>query len=373
MRGHCSDGPWLPREHATRPRFPTHDAETGSGPLPEDFAVGVRFLPEHTSLSCPDAPCPPHPNPLPQGEREEAQTDKPVRGRSSQEKKGLPPPPGPPFFPPPEGAEKTEDAQDGHRGLSFPPFPPVLPALTPPSCPDLAPPSCPDLAPLSCPDLAPLSCRRAPLSFPQVVSGNPVSFSSVPSFVWACMGKSRGFPIKNVGNDSEGIENVGNDGGGLKTSGMPWGIVWPRMERGRLRSSGGELQRWGSLPAGAHFIVMPRPLTPTLSRKGRGRAAEAQASKPVRGPLLPGEDAAPPTTWSPILPAAKRCRKDRESAGRSEGGAGRSEGCGKVRGVREGQRGSGRSEGVGKVRGGRGQSCSLSLRERGRGEGLSEM
>ena len=28
-----------------------------------------------------------------------------------------------------------------------------------------------------------------PLSFPQVVSGNPVSCSSVPSFVWACMGK----------------------------------------------------------------------------------------------------------------------------------------------------------------------------------------
>ena len=37
---------------------------------------------------------------------------------------------------------------------------------------------------------APLSCRRPPLSFPPVVSGNPVSFSSIPSFVWLCMGKA---------------------------------------------------------------------------------------------------------------------------------------------------------------------------------------
>ena len=52
--------------------------------------------------------------------------------------------------------------------------------------------------------------RRPPLSFPPVFSGNPESFSSVPSFVWPCMGK---------GMDSR-----------LKTSGMTWaGIVWPRM------------------------------------------------------------------------------------------------------------------------------------------------
>ena len=38
-----------------------------SGPLPENFNVVVRCLPDHTSLSCPDNP---HPRPLPQGERE---------------------------------------------------------------------------------------------------------------------------------------------------------------------------------------------------------------------------------------------------------------------------------------------------------------
>ena len=47
------------------------------------------------------------------------------------------------------------------------------------------------------------------LSFPQVVSGNPVSFSSVSSFVWPYLGRNPGFPIKNVGNDREG--DVGND------------------------------------------------------------------------------------------------------------------------------------------------------------------
>ena len=76
------------------------------------------------------APTPPHPGPLPQGEREEAQAGKPVRGLSSQEKKGRSPPPAPPVFPPPTGAEKTEESQGGHRGLSCPPallsFPPVV-------------------------------------------------------------------------------------------------------------------------------------------------------------------------------------------------------------------------------------------------------
>ena len=55
----------------------------------------------------------------------------------------------------------------------------------------------PTLAPLSSPP-APLSCPPAPsvmpdcppLSFPQVVSGNPGSFSSVPFFGCPCMGKT---------------------------------------------------------------------------------------------------------------------------------------------------------------------------------------
>ena len=58
----------------------------------------------------------------------------------------------------------------------------------------------------------------ATLSFPPVVSGNPVSFSSVPSFVWPLHGNSHGFPI----------ENVGNDRGRLRRSGMTWAeSVWP--------------------------------------------------------------------------------------------------------------------------------------------------
>ena len=75
------------------------------------------------------APTPPHPGPLPQGEREEAQAGKPVRGLSSQEKKGRSPPPAPPVFPPPTGAEKTEESQGGHRGLSCPPVPLVFPPV----------------------------------------------------------------------------------------------------------------------------------------------------------------------------------------------------------------------------------------------------
>ena len=66
--------------------------KAGSGPLPEHFNVGGRCLPEHTSLSC---PTPPHPSPLPEGEREETPADKPVRRLSSQEKKGRSPPPVP--------------------------------------------------------------------------------------------------------------------------------------------------------------------------------------------------------------------------------------------------------------------------------------
>ena len=52
-----------------------------------------------------------------------------------------------------------------------------------------------------------------PLSFPPVVSGNPVFFSSVPFIRVTLHGESHGFPIKNVGNDN----------GGLKTSRMTAG------------------------------------------------------------------------------------------------------------------------------------------------------
>ena len=63
------------------------------------------------------------------------------------------------------GAEKTEEAQDGQRGLSFPPAPlcharsdpSVLPAGPPPSC--RRPPSV-------MPALSPPSCRRPPPVIP---------------------------------------------------------------------------------------------------------------------------------------------------------------------------------------------------------------
>ena len=60
----------------------------------------------------------------------------------------------------------------------------------------------PALAPLACPPAPSGMPAGPPLSFPPVFSGNPVFFSSVPSFVWPCMGK---------GMDSR-----------LKTSGMTW-------------------------------------------------------------------------------------------------------------------------------------------------------
>ena len=53
--------------------------KAGSGPLPEEFDVVVRFC--RSTLHC-HAPTTPHLNPLPQGEREEAQAGKPVRGLS---------------------------------------------------------------------------------------------------------------------------------------------------------------------------------------------------------------------------------------------------------------------------------------------------
>ena len=53
------------------------------------------------------------------------------------------------------------------------------------------------------------------LSFPPVVSGNPVSCFFVPLFVYL-HGGSRGFPINNFGHDR----------GGLATSGMTEGLLW---------------------------------------------------------------------------------------------------------------------------------------------------
>ena len=53
-----------------------------------------------------------------------------------------------------------------------------------------------------------------PLSFPPVVSGNPVFFL----FLCLCgpAGEKDGFPINNVGNDRGGIERVGHDRGAIE-------------------------------------------------------------------------------------------------------------------------------------------------------------
>ena len=68
--------------------------------------------------------------------------------------------------------------------------------------------------PLSGPPVSSVIPAGPPLSFPPVVSGNPVSCSSIPSFGWSCMGKSHGFPIKNVGNDmGESCVHAGVKGG----------------------------------------------------------------------------------------------------------------------------------------------------------------
>ena len=90
--------------------------------------------------------------------------------------------------------------------------------------------------------------------------------------------------------------------------------------RGGLRSPAGGLRRWGPFPAGAHFPVMPRqPLTPTLSLKGRESSCRSTGRQAGEGPLLPKRRRGSPRHRSPVLPATKRCRKDREPAGRSEG------------------------------------------------------
>ena len=48
--------------------------------------------------------------------------------------------------------------------------------------------------------LAPFCHPAGPLlSFPPVVSGNPESFSSVPSFGWSCMGKAMDSRLKMSG------------------------------------------------------------------------------------------------------------------------------------------------------------------------------
>ena len=107
-------------------------------------------------------------------------------------------------------------------------------------------------APLSCPDLA-------PLSFPPVVSGNPVFFSSVPFIRVTLHGENHGFPIKNVGKDN----------GGSKTSGMTraesCGPAWVAAGSGPLPEACDVVVRF--LPDHTFPSVMP-PSPPVLPTGG---------------------------------------------------------------------------------------------------------
>ena len=73
-----------------------------------------------------------------------------------------------------------------------------------------------DPSPLSFPPGSPLSFPQgSPLSFPQGFSGNPWACSSGPLFGGPRVGKTHGFPIKDVGNDSGGDYQRWNDSGGI--------------------------------------------------------------------------------------------------------------------------------------------------------------
>ena len=78
------------------------------------------------------------------------------------------------------------------------PYPLFMPALSLLSCPPLPPLSCPPVLSSVMPAGSP------PLSFPQVFSGNPVFFSSVPSFVWHCLGKALDSRLKTSGMTAAG-------------------------------------------------------------------------------------------------------------------------------------------------------------------------
>ena len=72
---------------------------------------------------------------------------------------------------------------------------------------------------LSCPPVS-------PLSFPPVVSGNPVSCFVVLLFVWGCMGKAMDSRLKMSGMTEGELTTSGMTEEGLTTSGMTEGLVW---------------------------------------------------------------------------------------------------------------------------------------------------
>ena len=75
---------------------------------------------------------------------------------------------------------------------------------------------------------SPVHPAGPPLSFPPVVSGNPVSFFSVPLFGWPCMGKAVDSRLKMSGMTEGGLETWGVTEGGLET----WGVTEGDWKRG---------------------------------------------------------------------------------------------------------------------------------------------
>ena len=149
-----------PREHATRPRFPTHDAETGYGPLPEDFAVGVRFLPEHTSLSCPDAPCPLTPT-LSRKGRGGSPGRQTGEGPLLPREEGTSPATGSPVLPATRRCRKDRGRARWSQGAVLPAVPPCPsrsdPSVMPRSGPSVMPRSGPSVMPPG-PSVIPAGC-----------------------------------------------------------------------------------------------------------------------------------------------------------------------------------------------------------------------
>ena len=180
-------------------------------------------------------------------------------------------------------------------------------------------------APLSCPPgisvipAGPL-CHvcRAPLSFPPVVSGNPVSFSSVPSFVWACMGKTMDSRLKTSGMTAgrNRVSRMGKSHGFCKPSGTPALAPMPRQpltpalswrEREIGEDSSGKAKRrgysHGSCPASVSWVSLMT--VPPASTTSSG-SSNTTSSKSVA-----------PSGVSPLDGAINRLRTTCRSSGSS--------------------------------------------------------
>ena len=136
----------------------------------------------------------------------------------------------------------------------MPAGPPVMPAGPPvmPAGPPVMP-AGPPVMPAG-PSVMPAG---PPLSFPPVVSGNPVSCFFVPLFVWAGMGKDLDSRLKMSGMTERGLPTAGMAEGRLPMSGMTaGGLPTSGMTAGGLPMSG---MAAGGLPtAGVTCVCQTR-------------------------------------------------------------------------------------------------------------------